>query len=90
VRVWAINRWAKAAFSALVGIGQSGTFHRGTITHVIQLGRLRGQTGLDVAQAFAIRQLCKCQDTKVLGARQRLNPVIAAIAGDDSHKGGPG
>lgn len=76
--------------SAFVGIGQHGTFHRQANTSVVQLGRLRRQTGLDVAQAFAIRQLCKGHDTKVFGARQRPTPVSAAIAGDDSREGHPG
>ncbi len=75
--------------SALVGIGQRGPFHRGANSHVIQLGGLRRQTDLDIAQAFAIGQLSKGQDPKVFGAGQRPNTIIATIAGDDSGKRGP-
>ncbi len=75
--------------SALVGIGQGGPFHGGANTHVLQLGGLRRQTGLDIAQAFAIGQLGKSQDPKVFGAGQGTHTIIATIAGDDSGKGGP-
>ncbi len=78
-----------APVSALVGLGQCGPFDRRTKTHVVQLGGLRGQTDLDIAQTFAIGQLGKRQDPKVFGARQCPHPVIAVVTRDESSKGGP-
>jgi len=59
------------------------------IPHVIQLGRLRRQTDLDIAKAFARGQLGKSHEMKVFGAWQRPNPVIAIVASYDASEGGP-
>jgi hypothetical protein len=38
----------------LVGVGQGAATHRTAKTHVIEFGRLRAQTRLDVSQTFAV------------------------------------
>jgi hypothetical protein len=75
--------------AVLVGMGQGGASHRRANAHVIELGGLCRQAGLDVAQALAIGQLCKRQDAEVFGTGQRSHPVIAAIARDDASEGRP-
>ena len=76
--------------AVLVGIGQGGASHRRANAHVIELGGLCRQAGLDVAQAFAIGQLCKRQDAEVFGTGQRSDTVIATIARDDASECRPG
>ena len=45
--------------SSFVGICQSRAPDRRTNAHVVQLGRLRGETRFDIAQAFPLGQLRK-------------------------------
>jgi hypothetical protein len=65
-------------------------FYGRSNAHVIELGGLRRQAGLDVSQALAIAQLGKRQDAKVFGARERADTVIATIARDDARECRPG
>ena len=72
---WAISRCAKVGVDApvarLVGIGQRRAPNRLAKAHVIELGRLRRQTGLDVAQALAVGQLGEGHHPELLRAGQR-------------------
>ena len=78
-----------APVSTLAGIGQGGAFDGRANAHVVQLGRLRRETGFDIAQAFPVGQLRKCQRAKVLGTREGANMIVAAVAFDYSRKGRP-
>ena len=51
---------------------------------MIELGAERSQTGFDVAQAFAPRQLSKSHDQELFVRWQRANTVIAAVTLDAS------
>lgn len=59
-----------APVAFLVGIGQRGTADGGAQTHVVELGRLRLETGLDVAQALPIGQRGKGYAAVLFGAAQ--------------------
>jgi len=54
-----------------------------------ELGRLRREAGLDVAEAFPVGQLGERQDAEVLGARERPHAAVAPVAVDDSREGRP-
>jgi len=58
-------------------------------SHVIELGRLRREADLDVAQALAVGQLRKGHDAKLFGAGQRLHVAIAVAPIDDAMEGLP-
>jgi hypothetical protein len=51
---------------------------------VVKLGGLSKQASLNVAQAFTIRQLRKCHDSKLSRAGQCAHPMIAAMPSDDA------
>lgn len=69
-----------APVAALVGIGQSGTSYRLTQPHLIELAGLRGETALDIERALPRGGLGEGHDTRLLGARQRADPMVALIA----------
>jgi hypothetical protein len=46
---------------------------------MIQLGSIRSQTGLDVPQALAVRQLSKGQTQKLIATREPSRSLIAPI-----------
>src|SRR5207342_1168116 len=63
--------------------------HR-TDAHVVKLAGLSCQTHFDIAQAFAVGQLRKGHDAKLLGATEAARPVIAVVSMDDAMEGLPG
>ncbi len=75
--------------SSFVGICQGRAPDRRTNAHVVQLGRLRGETRFDIAQALPVGQLRKRQSAKMFGARQGANTVVPIVPGDDSVKSFP-
>ena len=78
-----------APVARFVGIGEGGATDRLAKAHVVELGRLRREAHLDVAQALAIGQLGEGHATQLLGARQRAYAVIAAVTGHNAMKGLP-
>ena len=78
-----------APVARLVGIGQGAAAHRAAKTHVIEFGGLRAQTRLDVAQAFAVGQLCKGHRQKLVQATEGAYVEIAAILRHQTAKGMP-
>ena len=78
-----------APVARLVRIGQRRAPNWGAKTHMIELGGLRRQTGLDVPQALPIRQLGKCHNPEMLGATQRLDIAVATVPFDDPGKRRP-
>jgi len=76
--------------SPLVGVGQGGALDGAADSHVIKLARLRGQAGLNIAQAFPIGQLGKGQDTEMIRARESPDPMVAPVAGDHAMESLPG
>ncbi len=75
-----------APVARLVGIGQRRAADRLAKPHVVELGGLGRQTGLDVAQALAVGELREGHAAQLLGARQRAHAVIAAVTGHDAVK----
>jgi len=71
-----------------VGIGQRVARDMAPNAHVVELGRLRPQTGLDVAQALPIRQLRKRHAQKLIQAREGLDLVLSLVASHAPAKGG--
>jgi hypothetical protein len=63
----------------LVRIRQRRLGDAATKAHVVELALHRAQARLDVAQAFAIRELSKTQAQKLIPARKSRIPRIAAI-----------
>lgn len=76
-----------APVAQLVGIGQRRARHGFANAHVIKLGSLRRPTRFDVAQAVAIGELSKGQDTEVLATGQRPDAVINAMSSADAVAG---
>ena len=69
-----------------VGIGQRRARHLAAESHVIQLALHRTQTGLDVAQAFAIGQLREGHGQILIPAGKSAQPDVALIALDATAK----
>jgi predicted nucleic acid-binding protein len=78
-----------APVARLVGVGQSAAAHLATQPHVIEFGRLRAQTRLDVAQAFAVGQLREGHRQKLVQAAESANVEIAVIFRHQTAKGMP-
>ena len=75
--------------SSFVGIRQGRALDRRTNAHVVQLGRLRGETRFDIAQALPVGQLRKRQSAKMFGARKCANTMIPVVPGHDPVKSFP-
>ena len=73
-----------APVARFVRIGQRAARHRSANTQVIELGRLRTQAGLDVAQALAIGQLREGHAAELIRATEIAHAMIAAVALDDA------
>ncbi len=69
--------------AGFVGVGQRGAVNRPSEPHVIELGGLRRQTGLDVAQALPIGYLGESHHLVLCDARQRSHGAVAFIACDN-------
>ena len=78
-----------APVARFVGVGQRRTLDRRAKSHRVQLGRVRRQTGLDVAQALAPGQLRERHGAELLGAGQRAHAGVAAMALHDAREAGP-
>ena len=78
-----------APVARLVGIGQRRASDCRANAHVVKLTGLSRQTHFDIAQAFAVGQLRKGHDAKLLGATEAARPVIAAVSIDDAMEGLP-
>src|SRR3990172_10213189 len=70
----------------LVGIRQRASGDGPSNAHVIELGGLGSQTGLDVSQAFPVRQLGKSHAEKLIERGEALGFVVAAILFDAAAK----
>ena len=57
--------------------------------HCVELAGIGAQRGLDVAQAFAPRQLSERHHAKLLGAIHTAYPGVARVAFDNSRKTRP-
>jgi len=49
--------------------------------HVVQLGLHRAETGLDVAQTLAVRELGEGQTQELVEAREAVDLILAVVAG---------
>lgn len=63
-----------------IGIGQRAARDRSSKSRMVEFGGHGTQAGLDVAQAFAERELGKGQTKKLIAAREATRPPIAAVA----------
>lgn len=61
------------------GIGQRAPRDTSAKARMIEFGAQRPQTGFDVAQTLAKRQLCERQTQKLIAAREPARPSIAPI-----------
>ncbi len=75
--------------SRLVGVGQGAAGDSAANTEVVELGPLRAQAGLDVAQAFAIGQLCEGHAQELIEVREPLNRIAPRILGHTASEGMP-
>jgi hypothetical protein len=55
--------------------------------HVVELGRLRGEADLDVAQALPVRQLRESHRPELVLAREALDRAITAVTRHSAPKG---
>ncbi len=55
-------------------------------THVIQLGLLGAQTGLDIAKTFAVGDLSKGQRKKLIPTRELFDVAMALVSIDANLK----
>lgn len=72
-----------APIAGLVGVVQRRASNRLAKSHVIELCRLRRQTGLDISQPCPIGELREGNHPELLGAGQRPDSTIAAVAFDE-------
>jgi len=61
-----------AAVALLVGIGQRTLGDVASYAQVVELGLMGAQTGFDVAQTFAVSQLCESHAQKLIEMRKSL------------------
>ncbi len=73
-----------APIACLVGVSQGAACNRRADPHVVELVPLCAQTGLNVAQTFAIGELRKRHAQILVQAGEGLDLVVAAIAGHAS------
>ena len=82
ISAWAKSAWMRQSRLSLA-VGQGGAGDAPADAHVVELGVLGAQAGLDVAQALAIGQLreghAQIPDRR---QEQASQPAIAAVAVD--------
>ena len=71
---------APVAFA--VGVGQCAACNATAKSHVIKFRLDRSQTDFDVAQTFAVSQLCKRHRQKLIATREVPCPIVASITPD--------
>ena len=71
-----------APVARLVGVGEGAARYIAPDAHVVELGVLGAQTGLDVAQALAVGELGEGHAQVLIEAGKALHLVMAAIALD--------
>jgi hypothetical protein len=79
-----------APVTRLVGLGQCDSAYGAAQAHAVKLVRIGAQHRLDVAQALAPSQLCKCHDAELLGAVEAAHPIVATVALHDAAQARPG
>jgi hypothetical protein len=65
-----------------VRVGQSGSCHFASETHVVELPAYRLQAGFDVAETLSIRQLREGHREKLISTGKTLHLVITAVTAD--------
>lgn len=75
-----------APISVVVGVRQCASGNPAADSHVIELGGLCSQTGLDIPQTFPVSQLGKGQAEKLIQRGETLGLVIAVIPFDTATK----
>jgi hypothetical protein len=78
-----------APIALLVGLGKGAARNAPTQAQVIELGRLAAQTGFDVAQALAMRELREGHAQELIDAGEALDVSLAAILRHQSAKSLP-
>jgi len=78
-----------APVACLVGVRQRRAPHGLAKAHVVELGGLRREAGLDVAQALAIGELGERHRPVLLGAGQRADPAVTVVAHDQPRERAP-
>jgi len=63
-----------------IGVGQRAARDRPSKSRMVKFGGNGAQAGLDVAQAFAERELCESQTKKLIATREATQPTIAVVA----------
>ncbi len=76
-----------APVAQLVGVGQGAARYIAPDTHVIELGVLGAQTGLDVAQALAVGELGEGHAQVLIEAGKALDPMLAPIPTNTASEG---
>ena len=71
-----------APVAIAVGVGQCAACNATAKSHVIKFRLDRSQTGFDVAQTFAVSQLCKRHHQKLIATREVPCSNVASIAPD--------
>ena len=71
-----------AAVAGFVGIGHCAARNAASDAKMIELGLMSAQTGFDVAQAFAVSQLCECHAEELIEMRKRLGRIFGRITLD--------
>jgi len=75
--------------SLLAGVEQIVSGNPTADSHVVHFFRDGVQTGNNVSKAFAIGQLGKCHDAKVIGTLESLNITVSVITVDAGLESSP-
>jgi hypothetical protein len=76
-----------APVAFLVGVSQGGARDTPADAHVIELGVLGAQAGLDVAQALAVAELGEGHAEVLIETGKALDPTLASIAANTASEG---
>jgi hypothetical protein len=76
-----------APIAQLVGVGQGAARYVAPDAHVVELGVLGAQTGLDVAQALAIGELGEGHAAVLVETTEALDPMLAPIPMNTASEG---
>lgn len=70
-----------APVAVLVGIRQRALGDAAANAQMVELGGMRAQTGLDIAQAFPVGQLCKGHAQKLVEVRESERRIAPRVLG---------